>query len=373
MVFNDITNEFSDFVNLLNQDTNNVYIKAALNLSDEYYNKINQLIKVYLISPKTDTNRASFTNELQALEKTFSNQIATMSASVQSTTKLVAQIGTINFKSFSIKSLSENICNSLNTLMDITEEYSSNKIKNISNIDTFFKLILELKNFGTLYNQLISNYSLLANVEKELLEVVPLDDCDNTIIYHLDIRSYKSELNFMSFTDDLQLIAECLQHLERLTYPSENHIIFMRKIESGSLKALFSSDKIDFSIFPDLVTSISNAIKTWRLTPTEKIKLQAETSKLNAETELIKAQAQAQHIQNESSKLAIVTSQIDYLCEKLSLDSQVPETREQLQQFCLPLITYIEHNPIGTINGIEYDVSKEVQLLECSDIQNNHE
>lgn len=370
MVLNDVSNEFSTFINLFKADANsNPYIKAALSLSDNYNDKLNQLIEIFLKSPKTDTSKTSLSNELQSLEKTFSNQIATMSASVRATTKLISQIEAINFNSSSIKLLSENICNSLNTLIDITEEYSSNKIRNVSNTDTFFKLVSELVNFKELYNQLFSNHSFLKKTENELLEAMPLNNFDNSKIYHLDIRSYKSELNIMSFTDDLQLIAECLQHLERLTYPSENHIIFMRKIESGSLKALFSSDKIDFSIFPDLVTSISNAIRTWRLTPDEKLKLQAETNKLNAETELLKAQTQAQYIQNEGSKMAIVTSQIDYLCEKLSLDSQVPETREQIQQFCLPLITYIEHNPIGTINGIDYDVSKEVQLLECSNIQ----
>ncbi len=370
MVLNDITNEFSTFINLLNVHiANNSYIGAALSLSTEYQDKINQLIEDFLKSPKTDSNRILLTNELQKLEKTFSNQIAAMSASVRVTTKLISQIESIKFESSSIKSLSERLCKSLNSLMDIIEEYSSNKIKNVSNTTTFFKLISELSNFKELYNQLFSNYSLLTNTENELLETMPLKNCDNLKLYHLDIRSYKSELNITSFTDDLKLISECLQYLERLACPSENHVIFIRKIESGSLKALFSSEKIDFSIFPDLVTSISNAIKTWRLTPIEKSKMQAETDKLNAETQLINAQAQAQYIQNEGSKLAIVQSQIDYLCEKLSLDSHKPENIEQLQKFCLPLVTYIEHNPIGTINGINYDISKEVHLLEYSDEQ----
>lgn len=370
MVLNDITNEFSTFIDLLNVHTaNNNYIRAALSLSTEYQNKLNQLIEAFLKSPKTDPNRATLVNELQSLEKTFSSQIAAMSASVRVTTKLISQIETINFESSSIKSLSESLCESLNLLMDITEEYSSNKIKNASNTSTFFKLITELSNFKELYNQLFSSYSLLINTENELLETIPLEYCDSSKLFHLDIRSYKSELNITSFTDDLKLITECLQHLERLTCPTEHRAIFIRKIESGSLKALFSSDKIDFSIFPDLVTSISNAIKTWRLTPDEKLKLQAEANKLNAETELLNAQTQAQYIQNEGSKLAIVQSQIDYLCEKLSLDSHKPENIEQLQKFCLPLVTYIEHNPIGTINGINYDVSKEVHLLEYSDVQ----
>lgn len=372
MVLNDITNEFSTLIDLLNADTNTTnisYIRAALNLSNEYQDKLNKLIEVFLSSPKTEPNRASLLNELQSLEKTFSNQIADMSASIRVTTKLISQIETIKFDSSSIKSLSENLCMSLNTLIDITEEYSANKIKNISNISTFFKLISELSDFKELYNQLFSSYSLLKKAENELLEAIPLDNCNSPKLSHLDIRSYKSELNITSFTDDLKLISECLQHLERLACPAENHTIFIRKIESGSLKALFSSDKIDFSIFPDLVTSISNAIKTWRLTPNEKLKIQAETNKLNAEAELIKSQTQAQYIQNESSKIAIVQSQIDYLCGKLSLDSHNSENIEQIQKFCLPLITYIEHNPIGTINGVDYDLSREVHLLEYSNNQ----
>ncbi len=369
MVLNDVTNEFSTLIDLLSRgDATYTFIRAALDISIDYQNGLNSLIEIFLKSPKKESNRISLANELVLLEKKFSNPIATMSASVRVTTKLISQIENLKFNS-SIKSQSESLCKSLNTLIDITEEYSSNKIRNASNIDTFFKLISELSGFKELYYQLFNSYSLLINTEKELLETIPLDNCDNSKLYHLDIRSYKSELNIMSFTDDLKLIAECLQHLERLTCPSENRTIFIRKIESGSLKALFSSDKIDFAIFPDLVTSISNAIKAWRLTPDEKLKLQAEANKLNAESELINAQTEAQRIQNESSKIAIVTSQIDYLCEKLSLNPHDQENIEQIQKFCLPLVTYIEHNPIGTINGTDYDISKEVHLLEYSNKQ----
>lgn len=371
MVFNDITSDYATFMNLLDMcSTETSYIGASLILINQYHSKMTLLSKTFLVSPKTQQPRDSLIAGLSSLEKDFSEQIAIMSSSMRDATKLISQIETMNFSSNYLKKIAAHFCQSLNTLMDITEEYSSNKIKGTHNISTFFKLIDELEHFNELHIQIYNICDLFKNIEPELLQNIPLDETNNNYeFYYLDIRSFKPESNIASFTDDLKLLADCLQHLERLVCPSENHCIYMRKIESGSLKAMFGSSKIDFSIFPDLITSISNAIKTWRLTPVERKKTQAETDKLKAETELIYSQTEAQRIQNESSKMAILTSQIDYLCEKLSLDPQNAENREQIQKFCLPLVTYIEHNPIGSFNGTNYDVSREVHLLEYSSSQ----
>lgn len=370
MVFNDVTDDYSTFISLVDAHSMEPsYIKSALTLICQYQDRINKLADTFLKSSQSNQTTYTLTAGLNSLEANFSGHIATMNTSMRNTTRLISKIEGIEFQSPSVKCLADNFCQSLNKLMDITEEYASNKIKNQSNTDTFFRLISELQTFLRIHTQIYSNNTLLKNIENELLETIPLDDSESAKLYYLDIRSYKQELNIASFTDDLKLLADCLQNLERLACPSENHTIFIRKIESGSLKALFGSNEIDFSIFPDLITSISNAIKTWRLTPAEKDKMQAETDKLKAETELIQAQAQAQYIQNEGSKMAIVRAQIDYLCDKLSLDSQKPENIEQIQNFCLPLVTYIEHNPVGSFNGINYDISKEVRLLESSNNQ----
>ena len=131
------------------------------------------------------------------------------------------------------------------------------------------------------------------------------------------------------------MLSTGLQNLERLVAPS------------GSSSIYFSSNKVDFSIFPDLITSISNVIWNWRLTDAERTKILAEAEKL--------------HYKNEGTKLVIIYGQIDYVSEKLYLG----ETKdvEQIQKFLLLLISYIENNPVGMINGVSYDISKEVYLL----------
>ena len=365
MVLNDITNDYSQFIKILNfYNVECSYIDSALSLISEYQNKINVLADTFLKSQKRDNDRTSLVNGLNALENGFSTQIANMNTSMRNTTRLITEVERLDFTSPSVKDNAEILCQSLNNLMDITEAYAANKIKGVSNTTTFFKLIKELENFKKVHVQIYSNHTILENIENELLEKLPFEQSEETEIFHLDIRSFKPELNISTFSDDLKLLADCLHGFERLVDPDPNHMIFIRKIESGSLKALFGSNKVDFSIFPDLITSISNAIKTWRTTPAEKAKLEAEAQKTRAEAELIQAQAEAQHIQNESSKLAIANSQIDFLCDKLQLDKNNPECIEQIQRFCIPLITYIEHNPIGSINGINYDISKEIRLLE---------
>jgi len=287
-----------------------------------------------------------------------------MNTSMRNTTRLITEIERTDFISSTLKETANTLCNSLNNLMDITEAYVANKIKGSSNSATFFELISELNDFKKVHLQIYSSHTMLVNIESELLEKFPFEDNEITTYFTLDIRSSKPELNISSFSDDLKLLATCLQHLERLATPNANQSIYIRKIESGSLKAVFGSTKIDFSIFPDLITSISNAIKVWKTTPVEKAKTEAETEKIKAETALLQAQADAQYIQNEGSKMAIINSQIDYICDKLNLNPKDPACTEQIQQFCLPLINYLERNPVGTINGISYDISKEVHLLE---------
>ncbi|MCH5249175.1 MAG: hypothetical protein J1E98_04560 [Lachnospiraceae bacterium] len=370
MVFSDIKNDFTILIGLIDtiREQDEFFI-AAHSISSNYQDRIEALTNTYISSPKKDENIYALSRGLNSLETFYSNLIATMSTSIRKVANLISQIEKTEFQSKSVEKYAVTFCARLNKLLDNLEEYTSCKIKNVSTADSYIKFIFSLKHFVIFYDKIYDNYKTLGYIENELIETIPIDMPVDTELFYLDIRSYKSDQDIVSFTDDLKLLANCLQNLERLVCPSDSHSIYIRKIESGSLNAMFGSGKINFSIFPDLVTSISNAINTWRLTPVEKEKTQAETEKLKAETELIHAQTEAQYIQNEGSKLAIINSQIDYLCEKLSLNRDDPNCIEQIHQFCLPLINYMESNPVGAFNGVQYDISKDVHLLENSSIQ----
>ena len=370
MVFSDITKDYRTLIKLINeQKQNNEFFSAALKARLNYKNNLEKKLFTFLISPKKQDDIYTVGKELSALENSLSEQIAIMSTSLRKTTMFISQINNTKFLSENAENSANAFCNHLNDLMDIIEEYVDNKIKNNTNSVTFTKLVSQLEKFHVIYNLIFDKAASLTRIEDELVEPIPLDS-ENPICFFLDIRSYKQDQDIVSFTDDLKLLANCLQNLERLVNPSENHSIYICKIESGSLQALLGSKMIDISNLSELVTSISNAIKTWKLTPAEKEKTQAEAEKLKAEAQLIQAQAETQHIQNEGTKLAIVNAQINFLCEKFSLDSNNPDCIEQIQQFCLPLITYMERNPIGSFNGVDYDITKEVHLLENSNTEN---
>ena len=369
MVLNDITQDYQNLIHEIEEhNKSSIFITSALTMITNYQQKILTSTDTYIKSARRDPDKTTLYSTLNSLQSSLTPSIAKMTA-MRQTSLLVQNISKMEFTSYTVQSLAVDFCDHLNSLMNITETYLSNTLTGSPNTTTFFTLIDYLEGFQKLYEVIYSEYNTLKDLESELLAELPLNDSEDTPIYELDVRSYKEEYNFSSFTDDLHLLSTCLQNLERLVAPSGSSSIYLRKIESGSLKGIFSSDKVDFSIFPDLITSLSNAIRTWRLTDAERTKTLAEadninanSEKLRADAELTRAQAEELHYKNEGTKLAIINGQIDYVSEKLHLG----ETKdvEQIQKFLLPLISYIENNPIGMINGVSYDISKEVHLLE---------
>lgn len=366
MVLGDIIDDYTQFVTIIETYSEaDGFTDSALQFINEYHERIDNLADVYLKSQKANSDATILTMGLNNLENAFSKQIANMNSAMRRTTRLITEIEQMDWRSDSVSESATELCKELDRLMNLTEIYASNKINGKSNTKTFFYLIEELDTFKEIYTKVYVNHQMLINIENELLEDIPGEDEELSI---LDVRSYKPDTNLESFTDDLKLLSDCLQHYERLVCDEAGQVIYLRKIESGSLKAVFGSSKVDFSIFPDLITSISNAIQTWRITPAQVRKMDAETEKLRAETrkmdaeaELAVAKVEEQRIKNVQSKLAIVNTQIDFVCDKLGISKENPE---QVQKFLLPVVEFLENNPVGTINGTEYDISKEVHLLE---------
>ena len=84
-----------------------------------------------------------------------------------------------------------------------------------------------------------------------------------------------------------------------------------------------------------------------------------------------KLEEQAMQIENDNAqtdlnakKLTIINSQIDILTEKLGLDINKPEDKEKVQLLCLPLVDYLDRNPVGSVNGVSYNLTQELHLLE---------
>lgn len=359
MVLGDVIDDYLKYISIINNyDQTDGFIDSALQFINNYHEQINSLADMYLKSTHVENDKNVLVKGLNNLESTYSNQIANMISSMRGTTRLITEVERVEWKSKSVLNYAQELCNELDKLMDLTEIYASNKINGKSNRETFFEMIDELNTFRDVYVKVFANHQMLKDIENELLEDMP-DESEEISV--LDVRSYKPDTSLESFTADLRLLADCLQHYERLVCDEPGRVIYMRKIESGSLKAVFGSNKVDFSIFPDLISSISNAIRTWRITPAERRKIEAEACKTEAEAALINAKVEEQCICNTKSKLALVNTQVEFVCDKLGITADNPE---EVQKFLLPIVNYLESNPVGAFNGEKYNISNEVHLLD---------
>lgn len=366
MVLSDVTQDYKNFIVLLNEScAENSFIGSSLKIIRAYHVCITKSADTFLKSGQGQNDRDELLRALKSLESSFSISLNNMNLGIRSTTRLISDIERIEFCSPTVQELAERICDKLNELMDLINEYVTNKMLSRSNSETFFSIIDMLEEFEATYIEIMGNYEFLKRTEDELLEKLPeaLEDEANVTV--LEVRSLKPSNSLATFSADLALLNQCFNALERLCEVDSQSAIVTQKIESGSLKGVFASEQVDFSIFPDLITSISNAIKAFRLIPAEKKKIEAEARKLNAEASVKEAEAEQKRIQSEGMKLAIAREQIEFLSEKLQINvKERPEMKEQMEQFCLPLISYLESNPKGAINGVPYDLSEYVNLIE---------
>ena len=421
MVLSDVTKEYQNFISIIEKyNVENSFIQSALYIIETYQDQINTISSVFIHSAKGTNDVNALSNNMKAVPTKYAKQIAYMNSGIRNTTLLISELHAQDFQSAGVQNYVNRICESLNSLLDITEAYSSAKINNQDTSSAFFSLIDEAANFMEIYSTVIANGGFLSIVEEELLDSLPDYIDENEPIYSLDVRSFKASSNLSTFVNDLQLLVESLSRLESILLPGESSTIFLRKIESGSLKAKLDSTKIDISLFPDIISSLSQAIRTFRLAPVEKEQIKAETQKLLAEankinaeaqmaeaeanktnTEACKAKAEASKINAEAqiaeaeanktnaearkakaeagkinaeaikaqmdarvTELQIINSQIAFLTEHLGLDPEKPEDREKIQHLCLPILRFLENNPKGQFNDYKYDITRDIGMLE---------
>lgn len=369
MVLSDVTTDYEKFINLLGEQLDeDSFIGSSLRIVRDYHARITNSADCYLKSSQASSDGNTLLRSLGSLEGAFSVSLNNMNRGIRDTTRLITEIERIEFCSPTVQELAQEICDKLNELMDLINDYVTNKMLGRSNSETFFTIIDKLEEFEAVYIRVMGNYDFLQSTGEELLEKLPETMEAGDSVTLLDLRSLKPSNSLAAFSEDLALLDQCFNALERLCNVDSSSAIITQKIESGSLKGLFASDKIDFTIFPDLISSITNAIRTLRMTPVDKERVQAETRKLNAEAAVMEAEAEQKRIQNEGLKLSVAREQIDFLSEKLGINvDEHPEAKEQMEQFCLPLISYLEHNPVGAVNGVPYNLSEHVNLIEMQD------
>ena len=158
---------------------------------------------------------------------------------------------------------------------------------------------------------------------------------------------------------DVNLLSSFIGNLEIILSKNENYTpILTRKVETGSLRIVWSGTTIEISCVSDIIRVITDAIRTFRLTGVEKT--------------IKKEEARSMKLDNDCKSLTIINTQIEKIAEIVNLDPSSPEDKETLQRLCLPLIKYINNNPIGRIGDFNYNLSHEIQLLEDTYFKNHN-
>ncbi len=206
------------------------------------------------------------------------------------------------------------------------------------------------------YHHIFLLYDHMAYVESALYEPLP-DGIVESEINLLEIKSEKECTDLHAYSEDIQRLSQFLTQFEMIKNPGKSHTIFTRKFENGSLRIVLGSKEIELSCISDIINTLVSAIRSFVFLPSE--------------LRMRKLEEQAKQIENDNAqtdlnakKLTIINSQIDILTEKLGLDISKAEDKEKVQRLCIPLVDYLDHNPVGSVNGASYNLTQELHLLE---------
>lgn len=164
----------------------------------------------------------------------------------------------------------DQLCEMMEKILDLTEEYASCKIKGQSTVSIFFEMIDKLSEIQLQYNAIALNYQFICDTESELLETdATMPEDDDAEEYYLDIRSNKKSYKINTFADDVKLLNECLNLFELVISNDNSTPIYMLKLESGSLFSKLKSLNIQLSVFPSIVKNFAEAFHTFKMTGAE--------------------------------------------------------------------------------------------------------
>lgn len=245
---------------------------------------------------------------------------------------------------------------SINLVMDIICKIIELQLGDFKKSGVCNDLLDALTTFLSHHNYIVLLCDHVTYIEKSLYEPLPKGVEENEINL-LEIKSAKECYDFMTYSDDIQNLSKFLTRFEMIKAPGTSRVIFTRKIENGSLRVVLGSKEIELSCIKDIVDALVSAIRSFAFLPSD-----LRLKKLEEETKQI--ENENAHKDLDAKKFTMINSQIDILIDKLGLDKNNPEDREKIQLLCIPLVNYLDSNPVGSINGMTYDLSHELHLIE---------
>lgn len=347
MILNDFTNEYSSVSNYLNEGKE--FLEACSSLFKTYCEKAFAYTKRFYCSGSSSKN-SDLINDLNKQTSELYNQIKLLNSKSLNFTIAITKIQALDITNLALKSEIDDFVSSSFALLKTISNIILQEKDGVRKGDFLNELFVYIDDIISSYAFLTKISMHLNLIESEIMEPIP-QNIATADLSMLVLRSEKASINFSEVTNDLSLLSSFMDNLELILDNRPNHITcFIRKIETGSLRIVFGGTTIELSCISDIIQAITNAIKTFRLTTVEK-RIAEET-------------ANSLHLDNDEKALSIINSKIDEICEKLDLDPSKPEDKETIQRLCLPVVKYINSNPVGCIGEFHYNLSDEIKLLE---------
>ena len=350
MILNDYTKEYLALNNYLAECYD--YIENCKLLIDTYHNKVISYTKNYYSNKAASSRNNELANDLSQQTIEIYGLIKILNAKSLS---FSMALGKLTFFSSNIqnKTLKEDLKKYTEAAYSSIQFISSIILDDINGVrkgELLKNLFDSIEKLITLHESLTLIITHLTYIENGLLEPIP-QNMPTENLSMLELRSEKMNMSFSEVANDLSLLSSFLDNLEHILDRDPNHTAcFIRKIETGSLRIVWGGTTVELSCISDIIQAVTNAIKSFRLTGVEKRIKEEEANSL--------------HLDNDAKALSIINSQIDTICQKINLDPSKPEDKETIQRMCLPLVKYINSNPVGYIGDSKYNLSDEVKLLE---------
>lgn len=327
------------------------YFSTCTILINKFFSEISVFMSSYSqISSPTDSDRSALITNIR---KTFNGSYSDVSKLVIYSYPLygaMVKFEEYKFKIPALKSSIESFLKNGHAVMDSTNKIISAESYGMRTQSLLPDLIMPLQALMLDYSSLYQHYTQLKDLDEILFEKIPNIDSNADGYNRIELRSLKPSIDMDSFLNDLRNLSSFICQLELIKTTENNSCkIYTQRIESGSLRIIWGSTTIELSSISDIIRALSEGIKMFRLTSSEK--------------RLKNEEARALKLQNDEKELAIINSQIKCVAQITGLSSEEPTDVEKLQKLCLPLVRYLYNNPVGSIGNHKYDINEELKLI----------
>lgn len=350
MVLSDLVSEYYYVKNVL--DPCEDYFETCNDIIDNYFSSVSRYVNNYFRLPSV--NEGHKNTLINGLSSTYSQTYNQITKLITLSFPFYGALAKLEAHPFIDPLLSDRVLEFLDygkAVMNSTNEIITAQLPGMKTEMLLPKLISPLQKLMRTYHTLTQLYSHLHSADQTIMEELPQSVVNDNHYNTFELRSYKKETSLEEYSKDLHSLFSFINQLEILKKDGDIvPRVYLRKIESGSLRLSFGSNTIELSSISDIIRSITEGIRTFRLTSAEKHAMEENTRKIQ--------------IENDTKELHIINSQIKILCQTLGLSSDNPEDVEKIQKLCLPIVRYINNNPVGKAGDYKYDLTHELELLE---------